>query len=252
MSQDRVQLFGCPFDALLLDEAVGLVARWVEGDRLRQGCGVNVDQLVKMDSDPAFAATVTACDLVTADGMPIVWASRLLGRPLPERLPAIDLFDALLPRCASEGWPVYLLGAERAVVDEAAARLGEAVPGLRIAGRHDGWFAVEDEAAIAEDIASSGARLLFVGISSPKKEEFVARNRRRLGDVRFVLGVGGAFDIAAGRARRAPPWLGRMGLEWAFRLAQEPRRLAKRYLVDDAAFLRLLARELTSRHSSTS
>ncbi len=249
MSPDRVQLFGCPFDALRLAEAVDLVARWVDGDRLRQGCGVNVDQLVKMDGDPAFAATVNACDLITADGMPLVWASRLLGRGLPERLPAIDLFEALLPRCAREGWPIYLLGAERAVVDEAAARLVRGTPGLRIAGQRDGWFALEDEAAIAEEVASSGARLLFVGISSPKKEEFVARNRRRLGEVRFVLGVGGAFDIAAGRARRAPPWLGRMGLEWAFRLAQEPRRLAKRYLVDDAAFLRLLARELVSRQS---
>lgn len=248
----RVRLFGCDFDVLTTAQAVERVAGYVAGDALRQGVGVNVDQLVKADADPAFAASIAACDLVTADGAPVVWASRLLGRPLPERVAAIDLFDALLPRCAAGGWPIFLLGARRDVIDDAAEALERKVPGLVIAGHADGWFDEADEPAIAGAIAASGARLLFIGISSPKKERFVDRNRDRLGGVRFVLGVGGTFDIAAGRARRAPPWVARIGLEWVFRLAQEPRRLARRYLVDDVAFLRLLARELSSHHSATS
>ncbi len=235
----RVDLLGCRFDAYRLPDAVEQVARWVAGDALRQGVGVNVDHLVKMDRDPAFAAQVLQADMILADGMPVVWASRALSRPLPERLPAIDLFDALLPRAAREGWPIYLLGARLEVVQEAADRLREAHPGLVIAGLHDGYF---DDEGPWQAIADSGAKLLFLGMSSPKKEAFVSTHRHRLGDVRFVLGVGGAFDIAAGRATRAPAWMGRAGLEWAFRLAQEPRRMGRRYLWEDLRFLGILWR----------
>ncbi len=249
--RQRQRLFGCDFDALDLDGAVARVTAWIEdvedGGALRQGCGVNVDHLVKMDADAAFADAVAACDLVTADGTPVVWASRLLRRPLPERVAAVDLMDALLPVAAARGWPVYLLGARADVVAEAADALVAAHPGLVVAGARDGYFPVAEEADVAAGIAASGARLLLVGITSPKKEEFVGRNRDALGDVRFVLGVGGAFDIAGGRVRRAPRWMARAGLEWTFRLAQEPRRLWRRYLVDDLAFVRLLARELRGR-----
>ena len=238
---ERAELFGCTFDAVRLAEAVERVEGWLAGERLRQGVGVNVDHLVKMDRDPDFAAQVAGADLVLADGMPIVWASRGGRQPLPERVPAIDLFEALLPRAAAEGWPVYLLGAREGVVGDAAERLGAQHAGLRIAGTHHGYFAGDGP---WREIADSGAKLLFLGMSSPGKEDFVARNRDRLGAVRFVLGVGGAFDIAAGRASRAPAWVGRAGLEWAFRLAQEPRRMARRYLWDDLRFLRLLAREI--------
>jgi N-acetylglucosaminyldiphosphoundecaprenol N-acetyl-beta-D-mannosaminyltransferase len=241
------RLFGCVFDAVDLDGAVARVATFLEGDDVRQGCGVNVDQLVKMDRDPRFADAVAACDLVTADGTPVVWASRLLGRPLPERVATVDLFEALLPEAARRGWPVFLLGARSEVVQEASTRLQAAYPELAVAGARGGYFALDEEEAVAAEIAASGARLLFVGISSPKKEEFVTRQRARLGDVRFVLGVGGAFDIAAGRVRRAPPWMARAGLEWTFRLAQEPRRLWRRYLVEDLRFLRLLVREFRQR-----
>lgn len=237
----RADLFGCHFDALRRQEALELVARWVAGDRLRQGVGVNVDHLVRMDRDPTFAAQVANADLVLADGMPIVWTSWLRDAPLPERLPAIDLFEALLPRAAVESWPIYLLGARDDVVQQAAERLRARHPGLQIAGTHHGYFEGDGP---WRQVADSGARLLFLGMSSPKKEDFVATNRDRLGDVRFTLGVGGAFDIAAGRARRAPAWVGRAGLEWAFRLGQEPRRMARRYLWDDLRFLRLLVREL--------
>jgi N-acetylglucosaminyldiphosphoundecaprenol N-acetyl-beta-D-mannosaminyltransferase len=240
----KVDLFGCRFDALTLAEAVEQVAEWVDGDVLRQGVGVNVDHLCKMDRDPRFAADVAAADLILADGMPLVWASRARGRPLPERVPAIDLFEGLLPRAAQQGWPVFLLGARADVVAEAAQRLVAANDGLTIAGAHDGYF---DGDGPWSDIAESGAKLLFLGMSSPKKEAFVAANRDRLGGVRFVLGVGGAFDIAAGRVQRAPAWVGNAGLEWGYRLAQEPRRMARRYLWDDLRFLPLLAKELAGR-----
>ncbi len=227
----NVRLFGCRFDAVTLEDAVRRVASWVEGETLRQGVGVNVDHLSKMDRDPAFADLVARADLVLADGMPIVWASR--GR-LPERVPAIDLFEALLPRAADEGWPVFLLGARPEVVAKAAQNLRHRNPGLWIAGTHDGYYEGEGP---WEVVAASGAKLLFLGMASPKKEAFVEANRDRLGSVRFVLGVGGAFDIAAGRVQRAPAWMQERGLEWAYRLGQEPRRMARRYLVDELGFL---------------
>lgn len=243
----RVELLGCPFDPVTLEQAVERAAAYVRGSGFGQACGVNVDLLVRMEAEPEFASMVRACELITADGMPVVWASRLLGRPLPGRVPAIDLFLSLLPRCAAEGWPVFLLGATREVVTAARAALELENPGLIVAGARHGWFARDEEEDVAVGIASSGARMLFVAISSPKKEAFVARNRHRLGDVAFVVGVGGAFDIAAGRVRRAPAILRRTGLEWTWRLAWEPRRLARRYLVDDRAFLGMVARAMRER-----
>jgi N-acetylglucosaminyldiphosphoundecaprenol N-acetyl-beta-D-mannosaminyltransferase len=244
---ERVRLFGCDFDAVDLTRAIERVEVFVRDGGFHQGCGVNVDQLVKMDRDPAFRSLVARCQLVTADGMPVVWASRALGRPLPARVPAIDLADELLAVAARRGWAVYLLGARSEVLDRAIRRYRRRDPDLRIVGHHHGYFDDDREAAIAAEIRAAGPQLLFIGISSPKKERFVERQRRALRDVPFVLGVGGAFDIAAGATRRAPPWLARAGLEWTVRLAQEPRRLTRRYLIDDLRFARLLGREWIGR-----
>lgn len=241
---DRVDLLGCTFDALDLRQAVERVEDFVAAGGFHQGCGVNVDHLVKMERDPAFRGLVAGCDLVTADGTPVVWASGLVGRSLPERVPAIDLFDALLEVAAHRGWGVYLLGAREEVLESAVGWYRRRDPDLRIVGHRHGYFGPEEEPRIAEEIRDAAPQLLFIGISSPKKERFVERQRDLLADVPFVLGVGGAFDIAAGRTRRAPSWMARVGLEWTFRLAQEPRRLARRYLVDDLGFARLLGREL--------
>ncbi len=244
---DRIRLFGCDFDAVDLGRAVARVESFVREGGFHQGCGVNVDQLVKMDRDPDFRALVRRCQLVTADGMPVVWASRALGRPLPARVPAIDLADELMAVAARRGWGVYLLGARPEILERAVRHYRRRDPDLRIVGQHHGYYEDGDEARVAAAIRAAAPQLLFIGISSPRKERFVKRQRDALGDVPFVLGVGGAFDIAAGVTRRAPPWLARSGLEWTVRLAQEPRRLARRYLVDDLAFLRLLGREWVGR-----
>lgn len=238
----RVEFFGCAFDRVDLPEAVTRVRRWMDAsDRPRVAVGINVDYLVRMAADPAFRAAAAGADLVLADGMPVVWASRLLRRGLPERVAAIDLFEALLPVASEEGWPLYLLGARPDVLADAEAALRRRWPRLRVVGRHHGYF--DDDAAVGRDIAASGARWLCVAMTSPRKERFLLA-AGPLGEVRCVLGIGGTLDIAAGRTRRAPRWMRAVGVEWAFRLAQEPRRLARRYLVDDLAFFPLLWREL--------
>ncbi len=243
----RVRLLDCDFDALDMRQALDRVAEYVDSGTFHSSCGVNVDQLVKMRRDPAFRDLVSRSDLITADGTPVVWASRLLGKPLPERLPSIDLFEALLGVAAERGWGVYLLGARAEVLEEAAEVLRCGHPGLRIVGSQHGYFSDDEQRGVAAAIRDANPDLLFVAMSSPRKERFVHDNRDALERVPFVLGVGGALDIAAGHTRRAPRWMADAGVEWLYRLAQEPRRLAKRYLWDDMAFVGMVGRELLAR-----
>ena len=240
---ERVRLFGCEFDRVSLDEAVAQVEGYIAQGTLHQGCGVNVDQLVKMKDSETFKEIIGKCDLVTADGTPVVWASRLFGKALPERVAGIDLFEALLPVAAKKGYRVYLLGAKEESLQAAKAEYLRRHPGLQIVGARNGYYKREDEPEIAADIKAKGAQLLFIAISSPKKEEFVDRNREALANVPFILGVGGSFDIAAGFVKRAPGWMGKVGVEWLYRFAQEPKRMGRRYFIEDAAFLGMVAKE---------
>lgn len=239
----RVRLFGCEFDVVSTAQAVARVEQFIAAGTLHQGCGVNVDQLVKMKDSPEFKRIIAQCDLVTADGTPVVWASQIFGKALPERVAGIDLFEALLPVAAERGYKVYLLGAKEESLQAARAEYLRRHPGLQIVGARNGYYKREDEPQIAAEIRDTGAQLLFIAISSPKKEEFVDRNREALARVPFILGVGGSFDIAAGLARRAPGWMARAGVEWLYRFAQEPRRMYRRYFVDDLAFAGMLAKE---------
>jgi N-acetylglucosaminyldiphosphoundecaprenol N-acetyl-beta-D-mannosaminyltransferase len=240
---ERVRLFGCAFDVVDMDQAVARVEGYLSSGRTHQGCGVNVDQLVKMKDEPYFREIVGKCDLVTADGTPVVWASKVFGKTLPERVAGIDLFYALLPVSAREGYKIYLLGAKEESLQAARAKYEREHPGIQIVGARNGYFKQEDEAEIAKDIFESGAQLLFIAITSPKKEEFVDRNREMLAKVGFVLGVGGTFDIDAGLYKRAPDWMAKAGIEWTYRLWQEPRRMYKRYIIEDSKFLGMLAKQ---------
>jgi len=161
--------------------------------------------------------------------------SRRLGYRLPERVTGIDLMDRLCARAAAEGWPVALLGGREGVASAASTSLRRRYRGLRVAFCAHGYFAPSAAPDMAEAIAASGARLLFVGMNTPRKEDFVALQGARTG-VDFAMGVGGAFDVFGGRIRRAPKLVQELGLEWAWRWAQEPKRLASRYGWDGARF----------------
>lgn len=205
-------------------------------------CTVNVAILMLMRSDQGFRACVERARWVVADGQPLVWASRLGPRALPERVAGIDLMQQLCARAAREGFGVYLLGATPGSVQAAAAALVAKYPRLRICGYDDGYFSAEEAPARVRAIAASGARVLFVGMGAPLQERFIVEHWASLG-VNVALGVGGSFDVIAGRRRRAPALLQRLGLEWAFRAAQEPTRLLPRYLASNTRFLCLLAGE---------
>jgi len=237
-------------DPVTLREACSRCADAVNGKQQIVVGVLNVAKLVQVQKDRALREAIARCNLVIADGMPLVWAGRLLGQPLPERVTGIDLFLSLLREADRHGWSVYLLGATQAVLDEVVARIGREYPGVRVAGARNGYFGPDAEAEIVDDIHACRPDLLFIGISTPKKEFFLDRWSERLG-VPVCHGVGGTFDVFAGHVQRAPERWQRLGLEWFHRLLQEPRRMWKRYLTTNTAFVVLLGRELLRRRRSS-
>lgn len=236
----RIELFSCPMDVATMDETVDWIRARIERREFTQHVVVNVAKLVHMQTDAALAESVRACDIVNIDGMGIVWGARMLRVQVHERVTGVDLFERLLAMAAERALPVFLLGATQDVVQRTAELTSKRYPGLRIVGHHHGYF-WDDEAGVVDMVRGSGARLLFVAITSPRKENFINRWREQLG-VDFVMGVGGTFDVISGKVRRAPLWMQSSGLEWLFRIIQEPRRMWKRYLATNIRFALMLSR----------
>ncbi|WP_276208393.1 WecB/TagA/CpsF family glycosyltransferase [Burkholderia sp. Nafp2/4-1b] len=230
---------------MTMNDTVAWIGTRVDKRQFTQHAAVNVAKIVNLQRDAQLAASIRECDIVNVDGMGVVWGARLLGIPVPERVAGVDLFERLLALAETKGLPVYLLGATQEVVERVAAVAAERYPRLPIAGYHHGYF-WDDEQAVVDDIRRSGARLLFVAITSPHKEKFINRWKSQLG-VDFVMGVGGTFDVVAGKVKRAPLWMQRSGLEWAFRVIQEPGRMWKRYLSTNIRFLMMLTGAYVSR-----
>jgi N-acetylglucosaminyldiphosphoundecaprenol N-acetyl-beta-D-mannosaminyltransferase len=235
----RMMIAGCPIDALTFEETIAEVGRLIEAGRPVQHCVVNASKAVMMHKDRDLMRIIAACELVNADGQAVVWASRLLGRPLPERVAGIDLFLGLLGLAEDRRYPVFFLGATQHVVDAVVERAHRDYPRLIVCGARNGYWAPSEADQVVRTVKAAGARMLFVGIPSPRKEYWLASNLGALG-VPFSMGVGGSFDVFAGIVRRAPLWMQRIGLEWMFRFLQEPRRMWKRYLLGNAAFVRLV------------
>lgn len=203
---------------------------------------LNAAKVVKLQRDDLLRESMLRCDVLVADGQAVVWAGKVVGQPLPERVAGIDLFEALLALADREGHRVFLLGARREVLDRVVTVIGDRWPGVVVAGHRDGYFAHEQSGEVAAEIAGSGADMLFLGMSTPRKEIFLGTYADALG-VPVLHGVGGSFDVLAGITRRAPLGWQRCGMEWAYRLIQEPRRMWRRYLTTNTLFLWALARE---------
>lgn len=235
----RVSVMGAPVDPWTMAQTVQAADALVGAGCFAHLIGVNADKLLQMRDDPWMDACVRRCEVVNADGASMVMAARRLGAAVPERVAGVDLMWELCALAEGRGYPVYLLGARAEVVEKAAAALSEKHPGLAVAGFRDGYFAEGEFDAVAEEVSSAGPAVVFVGITSPKKERLIERFRE-LGARGAFVGVGGAFDVVSGSIPRAPMWMRRASLEWLFRMAQEPGRLARRYLVGNARFLRML------------
>jgi len=201
---------------------------------------------VNARSDVRLAGILRDAELVSADGQSLVWASRLLGEPLPERVPGIDLMNRLLEIAEAEGFRVFFLGARPDVLARALANLRARHPQLIVAGSHHGYFDPESSQSICAEINRARPQILFVAMSSPQKEYWVSDHGSTL-DLPVIVGVGGSLDVVAGVVRRAPRWMQRAGLEWAFRLLQEPGRMWRRYLFTNVRFVCLVAVAMTRR-----
>jgi N-acetylglucosaminyldiphosphoundecaprenol N-acetyl-beta-D-mannosaminyltransferase len=245
---NAVKIARVPVHPVDLAEACARVDEIIRARAPSYYVAINAAKVVAYQEDAALREAIDQAHLSTADGQAVVWAARLLGHAVPERVAGTDLMQALLARAAHGGYAVYFLGATDDVVRACVAKARALHPSLRVAGHRDGYFRPDEEAGVVAAIRDARPDILFLGFGTPAKEYFMHRHHRALG-VPFVMGVGGAFDVLAGAVGRAPRWMQHLGLEWAFRLAQEPRRMWRRYLVGNTRFMWLVARELLARRS---
>ncbi len=238
----RPRLLGVPLDAATPASLVERVVARAKSSERSVVAYANVHVLNRACTDASLRRFLCDADLVYCDGSGVALAARALGTPVGRRLTGADFVWPLMRRLAAEGIPVFLLAGEPASIEAAAARLRAEVPGLRIAGTAHGYTALADEAELVAAINESGARVLFVGMGTPRQERFVARNRERL-EVPVAWVVGALFDFVSGRLPRGPAWMIDHHLEWLARLVAEPRRLAARYLVGNPLFVLRVLRE---------
>jgi N-acetylglucosaminyldiphosphoundecaprenol N-acetyl-beta-D-mannosaminyltransferase len=204
---------------------------------------VNAGKMVSMQKDLKLRESVNNCDLINADGQAVVWASRFLGKPLKERVAGIDLMEQLVELSYKNNYKIYFLGAKEDIVKTVTEKYADRYSKNIISGYRNGYFSKDEEPIIAKQISESNADILFVAMSSPTKEIFLFNNKKLLKNVNFIMGVGGSFDVVAGKVKRAPLWMQKSGLEWFYRFAQEPKRMWKRYLVGNSVFIYLVMKE---------
>ncbi len=236
MSNKRFPILNTYVNAISMDETIAEVEKIIQSGTPTQHVVINALKVNLMNENPELQKIVNACPLINADGASIVWAAKKLGVPLTERVAGIDLFENLVKLAAEKGYKIYLFGAKEEVVTKVKKILEEKYPSIQIVGYRNGYFTENDESEIVKNMAESGADMMFVAFSSPKKEFWVNKYLQLL-NIPFVMGVGGSFDVVAGVTNRAPKWMQDHGLEWFYRFIQEPRRLWNRYVVGNWKFV---------------
>lgn len=240
---DYFYLLKAKIHNLSMQETLDLVDKSIQNGEHTHHSVVNAGKTVLMQKDVQLRESVNSADIINADGQAVIWASKILNQPIKERVAGIDLMENLVELAHNKGYKIYCLGAKEDIVGKVVQDYKQNYSEELIAGYRNGYFSKEEEQGIAQDIANSGANMLFVAISSPKKENFLYENREVLKKVNFIMGVGGSFDVISGKTKRAPKWMQKSGLEWLYRVIQEPKRMWKRYLVGNTKFLLLVFRE---------
>ena len=226
----RINLLGANIDNLSMSETIKKVSKLVtERDRANLVITLNPEYLYRAQNETFLMDLVNQADLVTPDGAGIVWACKMAGSPVSERVTGIDLMLNLMAVSEKEGWGVYLLGSAPGVAEEAARNLQVQYPALKIVGTEHGYFKESEEAEIVAKIRTAKPHLLFVALGMPRQELWIEKYKEEMG-VPVSMGVGGSLDVVAGRVERVAPWLQKLNLEWLGRLLKEPRRW-KRQLV---------------------
>ena len=242
MQNNRYPILNTYVNDISMQETIAEVENIIKSGEPTQHVVINALKINLMKDDAELREIVNPCPLINADGASILWAAKKLGVPLKERVAGIDLFLNLVDTAADKGYKIYLFGAKEEVVQKVKKIFLEQYPSLRIVGVRNGYFKEEDEPQIVADMAASGADMMFVAFSSPKKEYWINKYLNEL-HIPFVMGVGGSFDVVAGVTDRAPKWMQDHGLEWFYRFIQEPKRLFKRYIIGNVKFVMYVYKE---------
>ena len=227
---NRIKVLGINIDPLTMRETVDAVERYVLGKRALHLMGVNADKINQCHTDEKIKKIVNDSGIINADGASVVLASKFLGTPVPERVAGIDLMQSLLELSNNKGYSVYFFGAKEEILQDMLKAFKNDYPNLIVVGYRNGYFSADDEQDIQEDIREKNPDFVFVGITSPKKE-YIIQKFMDNGVNSVFMGVGGSFDVLSGHIQRAPLWMQKSNLEWLFRVANEPKRLFKRYFV---------------------
>lgn len=243
----KVNILDTLIDNISFNETINIIHKGIINNESIQLTDVNAGKIIQIRSDATLAKNVAISDLINADGQSLVWASRILGKPLKERVAGIDLMDNLVKLAHENQYKIFLFGAKEEVVKKVVEIYSKKYNKNIIAGYRNGYFNQNDEASIAKEIKDSGAQMLFVAITSPFQENFMFNNKEILKSVNFKMGVGGSFDVISGMTKRAPLWMQKNGLEWFYRFLQEPKRMWKRYLVGNSKFIYLVFKQKFSK-----
>ena len=239
----KVHMLNVVIDNLTMRETLQKVKSCISSRSHISHSVVNAGKLVSIQTDTELRKSVNSCKLVNADGQAVVWASRILGNPIVERVAGIDLMENLVELAFKNKYKIFFFGAKERVVSKIIEKYENLYSKDIVAGYRNGYFNEDEEKEIVTSIVNSNAQILFVAISSPAKENFLHRNKAQLRKVPFVMGVGGSFDVISGNLKRAPLWIQALGFEWFFRLVQEPKRMWKRYLIGNIRFVLLVFKE---------
>ncbi|HAR63794.1 MAG TPA: glycosyltransferase [Candidatus Margulisbacteria bacterium] len=248
MHNENIKLFNVTISNLSMIDAINQIIELAKSNKKAYVVTPNIDHIVMLQNDTMFKEVYDHAEMVLADGMPLIWASKILNTPIIEKVSGSDLFVRFAPFAAHNNIKLFLLGAAEGIAEQAKNNLCEEYPEIQITGVYSPPYGFEkdeqENLKIIDMINNSDADVLFVGLGSPKQEYWMYRNYHKLDTVKVSLGVGASFDFVAGKVQRAPVWMQKTGLEWFYRLVQEPQRLWRRYLINDMKFIPILMHEL--------
>ncbi|MEQ2128901.1 WecB/TagA/CpsF family glycosyltransferase [Caldanaerobacter subterraneus KAk] len=238
---DKLYIFGVPIHRVTMIEAVEILKGYLKEDRIHIVATPNAEIIMMAQKDEEYKKILNETDLNVPDGSGVVFASKVFNKPLKERVAGFDLMMEFVKWASHKDVSIYLLGAKPEVVEKAQSNLKNLYPSLKIVGFHHGYFNEKEEENIIEDINKRAAQVLFVALGAPKQEKWIYKNKEKL-KVKIAMGVGGSFDVIAGKAKRAPEIYRKLGLEWLYRLIQEPWRYKRMSALPKFAFKVLLAK----------
>ncbi len=246
MNTSRIPLLNTFYDNLTSQQTLAIVNDAIVNKRQIHHTVINANKVVLLQKNLELRNSVNSADIINIDGKGVLWAAEFLGKPVKERVTGIDFMMEVLQLAHKNSYKVYLLGAAEETLQALVDKLSNEFSDHLIAGHRNGYFTDDNEKEIVSQIAASEAQILFVAMPSPKKENFLFKYKKELEKINFIMGVGGSFDVLAGKVSRAPLWMQRIGMEWFYRLIQEPKKMWKRYLIGNFSFLTLVLKSKIS------